>query len=44
MSDRRDCIRCGQYEQAPELDNGLCWDCATRRKWLVARFTIVRRR
>jgi putative DNA primase/helicase len=27
---RRDCVRCGKYEQAPELDNGLCWDCATR--------------
>jgi hypothetical protein len=26
---RPDCERCGQYEQAPELDNGLCWDCAT---------------
>jgi putative DNA primase/helicase len=29
MSERRDCVRCGQYEQAPELGNGLCWMCAT---------------
>ncbi len=29
MTDRLDCVRCGKYEQAPELD-GLCWDCATR--------------
>jgi hypothetical protein len=26
---RRDCIRCGQYEQAPGL-GGLCWECASR--------------
>jgi hypothetical protein len=26
--DRPDCIHCGQYEAAPELD-GLCWECAT---------------
>jgi AAA domain len=25
---RRDCIRCGQYEQAPGL-GGLCWECGT---------------
>jgi putative DNA primase/helicase len=25
---RRDCIQCGQYEQAPGLD-GLCWECGT---------------
>jgi Protein of unknown function (DUF3631) len=26
---RRDCIRCGQYEQAPNRSDGLCWECAT---------------
>jgi hypothetical protein len=30
MTERKDCVRCGQYEQASELANGLCWDCATR--------------
>jgi putative DNA primase/helicase len=41
MSERRDCIRCGKYEQAPELDNGLCWDCATREDAPADPFTDV---
>jgi hypothetical protein len=36
---RRDCIRCGQYEQAPELDKGLCWMCATSEDAPVDPFT-----
>ncbi len=26
---RRDCIRCGRYEAAPDRSDGLCWECVT---------------